>query len=290
MRMTDKDLSRFFREHKGRLQKPQADCLSQDFLLRATAGKLSRRERQRMAEHFSNCSDCADEYRLLLSVNSWSREAAGPENEIAPLRKSAGFFQVWGVPLLSAAAVLLLVVSIGMGARLIVLETGRSNLAATYKTQIEAQDRALEQIRKQLTDRAERDKQNAALTAEQRQPAFMQPQPNAAIVDLDPADLTRGLMQESARDIRIPVGAQVFTLILNTADQTTFPDYSLEILDAKSVAVWSGTGLEKSPAGNFTLALSRTSLPSGVYRMALYGVRGGQRQRIEEYSMRIRYE
>jgi hypothetical protein len=78
-------------------------------------------------------------------------------------------------------------------------------------------------------------------------------------------------------------------LILNVSGQPSHSGYALEILDQRGQRLWQGGGLHKSQFNNFTVTLSRRSFPAGQYRINLYGLRGGGRELVEGYALRIRY-
>ena len=118
--------------------------------------------------------------------------------------------------------------------------------------------------------------------------ALSQPQANVLIVDLYPADATRSSSSD-VTTMNVPAGANLITVILNTAAEYEYRDYSVEILDQSSTRIWQGERLRKTAFGNFTLMVPRRFLPAGHYQIQLRGVRGGRATVIEQYVVRIRY-
>jgi hypothetical protein len=51
--------------------------------------------------------------------------------------------------------------------------------------------------------------------------------------------------------------------------------------------LWNLEGLTRSEFGNFTLTLSRWSLPVGEIKIRLYGLRGKERNEIGGYKVRM---
>jgi len=119
--------------------------------------------------------------------------------------------------------------------------------------------------------------------------ALSQPQVNVPIIDLDPQGSTRAQSPGALTTIDVPSGAKLFTLILNITGEPSHPRYTLEISNQRGARVWHGSGLQKSPYNNFTVALPRQSFPAGQYRIKLYGERDGKKELLEEYAVRVQY-
>jgi hypothetical protein len=115
-----------------------------------------------------------------------------------------------------------------------------------------------------------------------------QPQPNVHVFDLYPADATRSSSSD-ATTMNVPPGANLITVILNTAAEHEYRDYSVDVLDQSGTRIWQGERLRKTAFGNFTLMVPRRFLPTGRYRIQLRGVGGGQATVIEQYAVRVRY-
>src|SRR5688572_17140250 len=61
-------------------------CLSADLMVRAGEGKLGASERESVARHLAQCADCAEDYRIALSVNEWAAQSADHYASLFPTR------------------------------------------------------------------------------------------------------------------------------------------------------------------------------------------------------------
>jgi anti-sigma factor RsiW len=305
MKVSHKELSRLYGEATARSVHRGAECLTEAALVRAAAGEISPFERAQLADHLSTCSDCAQEYRLALSLGSWAQQAAGlsvdadaPTDVVSERPGMAGIRRqgaqaLWGrSPFLSALAASLLIVSVGLSGWVVSFRRSSQLVATRLGEQLAARDRALEDTHRQLAEAARRSEQDATQVAALRRDleALSQPQLNEPVIDLDPRDSTRGLSTHAPRTLRIPATATVFTLVLNSTGQPSSPDYGLDILDQHGGVVWTGRGLHESPFATFTVAVPQRLLPAGRYRLTLYGLRGGRRDVIEDYGVVITYQ
>jgi hypothetical protein len=75
MKLREDELKNLWREETQRGAN-RKDCLSTEFLARAGAPDLSDSERAQMTAHLADCADCAEEFRLALSIRDWATEAA----------------------------------------------------------------------------------------------------------------------------------------------------------------------------------------------------------------------
>ncbi len=115
------------------------------------------------------------------------------------------------------------------------------------------------------------------------------PQTNVLVEDLTP--LSEGLRRDvdTTEEVVLPEGINDFTLTLYSADESTFPDYLLELIDLDGVVIWSAQGVKRNPNGAFTVRLTRDFLPAGDYRFVLSGVGDTGREEIAIYSLPVRY-
>lgn len=90
MKLTSEALNELYQQQTARSTRGQAECLTEETLLRAATGELSRSERQCVADHLMVCSDCAEEYRLIRSLKPWAEQVAAASGEPAPEAKAAG--------------------------------------------------------------------------------------------------------------------------------------------------------------------------------------------------------
>jgi len=90
MRLNSEDLRELYQRETSRSARATtANCLSGEVLARAAAGELNQSERQRAADHFATCSDCAKEYQALRTLKPWVEEvSANAGARVVPLTAS----------------------------------------------------------------------------------------------------------------------------------------------------------------------------------------------------------
>lgn len=76
MKLSDDDLKSLWQDDTSPAQDNRVDCLPTDLLTRAGAGELCADEREHVTAHLTQCAECAQEYRLALSIHDWSAPAA----------------------------------------------------------------------------------------------------------------------------------------------------------------------------------------------------------------------
>src|SRR5262249_44341979 len=115
-----------------------------------------------------------------------------------------------------------------------------------------------------------------------------QPSVNVPVEDLE-VDQPRGGAAGDVKTVTVPAGANLFTLLLRAKSGLSFPDYALEVIDDHGKRVFRVTGLHKSEADGFNVALPRWKLPAGQYHLRLYGLRAGKSESVGDYSIHVRY-
>jgi hypothetical protein len=116
------------------------------------------------------------------------------------------------------------------------------------------------------------------------------PQINAPIVSLEPQGSIRGQVENGARTIDLPAGANSYMLVLNVTGEQSHSGYQLDIEDLSGKVVRRIDGLHKTEHNTFTVGLSRQLLPAGSYRFRLYGIDAHKRKLVEDYAVRIRFK
>ncbi len=76
-------------------------------------------------------------------------------------------------------------------------------------------------------------------------------------------------------------------LILSTPRAPTHSAHSCEIIDQTGRAIWSTDRLEPTEFGTFTLLLSREAMPTGRYRIDLFGMNDAERVRLASFPLEI---
>ena len=261
----DGELAR--RYQQATAARSRRDCPSGETLARAAAGELSRAERELVVDHLAGCSDCAEEYRLATSLEPWAASAATGS---ARLRITPWLFG------LAAAAVVVISTSAGLWSY---FELRRSMLKIERVTELSRRSA----------------EETAGLQREVDRLA--QPHTNVVVADVFPPDAARGERESAGEQtIVVPTDARLFTVILNSNDAAPpgSNGYTLDVLGDNGSRVWRGEGLQRSRFGTFTVALPRTLLPAGRYRLVLrvadpQAAPTGSRI-VHEYPLHIRYE
>lgn len=76
-------------------------------------------------------------------------------------------------------------------------------------------------------------------------------------------------------------------LLLNLGDLREFPGYRLELVDPILGDLWGESGVARNSDGTFLLDLPAALLESKLYRVRLYGQRGGDRVPLAEYAFDV---
>jgi len=305
MKLTKDQLAQLYQQQTAR--QPHSACPATEELTQAAMGEMGEAERGRLADHLLGCRDCAGEYQLALSLQSWAltaaaelQPAAKTEAQLAPapvpLRVVAsepkpgwserlrGWFSL---PALGyAMAVPLLLVSLALIGWIASLRRENAQLAEA------ARHNAQQASQNQLSadEAARRAQQSETQIADLRKniEELSQPQINVPITDLMPRESSRGQGNDEVQRIDLPAGTNLFTVILNVTGQPNFADYALEVLDAQGQVVYQGRGLRKSAENTFTVALHQRLLPAGQYQFKLYGLNKGQRTLVQNYRVQLR--
>ena len=164
----------------------------------------------------------------------------------------------------------------------------------------------IEEAQKQLTDvqtqlveqNADRVLSNQELlgiqnnTLQKEMDEIAKPQLDAPVVDLDsnklppPTDPTK----EVVTTIEVPLTAAMFTVILHKPADKVYPNYLIELLDAKKPKpLWSGMKKQAPEPMNISLSLVRRNYPSGKYRLRLSGVDGKKKDLLETFNLDVKY-
>jgi hypothetical protein len=258
MTVEDGDLARSYQQTTA--ARSRRDCPSSETLARAASGDLTEDERRQIADHLGSCADCAQEYRLAISVKPWA-ESVTP----APTRPRF----IGQLPTLAAAAVVIVSLSLG---------------AWSYLALQRERERA-----RQAQGLADRTGQEA-IALRRDLDLLSQPQPDMVVADVFPIDANRGDRVIREQIISIPAGARWFSIILSVAEAAPDQPHTLEILNEAGARVWEGGGLHRSRYNSFTIALPRTLMAEGRYRFVLRTAAPGGQPIVHQYAVRLRYE
>ena len=323
MRLDSEGLRELYQRETARSnRRSSGNCLTEDMLARAAAGELKQSERESVADHLANCSDCSKEYLAIKSLRSWADDGFAKDDArpiALPASENGHRYRIAGDPALPqprinsrtvsfyfpyAVAAASLILSLALGALLISKSRENQRLLAEANSQAAEEVAQSRRLLEETTRRAEQESAarrvaeeelarreavesrttQRPVTAERSSPAV-----NVPIIDLNPQDAGRGDQNQNATTIQLPPDTDLFTLILNLSGDDSSQSYSLEVMDRNNKTIWTSRNLRKSPYNNFTVAMQRRSFPAGEYRLKIYGLRGGRRESIEEFAIRLLY-
>lgn len=164
----------------------------------------------------------------------------------------------------------------------------------------------IEEAQKQLADvqtqlvqtNAERVLSNQELlgiqnnTLQKEMDEIAKPQLDAPIVELDASKLSLPTdpTKEAVTTIEIPPTAAMFTVILHKPADKVYPNYLIELFDAKKTKpLWSGVKKPSPEPMKIALTLVRRNYPSGKYRLRLNGVDGKKKDLLEAFNLEVKY-
>lgn len=308
MQLSDEALKNLWQTETAR-GVSRRDCLSSETLLRAGAHELRAPEAERVAAHLAACADCAGEYQIALAVHDWAEEtvAQHPTPALQPSAPAPWWSRLVALfnPLTATLTAALLLVSLALGAAWLSFRRQNQTLTAQVQQQREELTAAatlkaqLSELQRQQAERpaiTEPADGQATLQAElarlkQELAQGAQPQLDVPQFDLDPAPATRGDNGSNANSatLNVPAAATVFTLNLPGAGSQPFPQYLIELQDAKtSQTVWSARR-NRDGETTFTLTLAKRGLTAGRYRIRVYGVQGRQKTQVQDYAVQLKY-
>ena len=233
MKLTEQETAALYRDATAR-REGGPECLDDEILLRASTNDLNAVERERIAAHIAQCSDCAREYRVARAMRPFAADA-----RLALGRRRVP--QWWAAAAAAVAAVVI----------------------ATYAWQTTA---TLRDVRRNLVfEQGElaHARREMARARSQVHP-FLPPVPQLAvpIVDVDPEPI-RGAATAVA-SVDVPAGTNELALVLHLPANVQAPA-ALAVIDAKGAVVWRGTATSGVDEGTLTIALPRNLIPTGSY-------------------------
>ena len=220
----------------------------EDLWVRLASGQLSEDEQARIVDHVLSCAECSVVYRAVSQV----RQGATAFDPAAPRHVSAGTVPFWKRPILSQALAASLTIA---AAGLLVWNVTLQQRAAELQAQL---DRTLRTPAPPLP----------TPPGPAPAPPAVQAYVNVPIIDLHPPSRVRGEGTQQ-QVISLQVNSALVTLIVNTERPRKAADLTLDLLDAKGTALWTGTGLTTQGDGPLSVALPTTLLRAGDYVFVL---------------------
>lgn len=306
------------------LEGPVGPHLQDEELIAYLREPLDAEDRERIEKHLVYCAACREEFLSVRAFfepaeaeeptvspqeiargwhEFWQRVAGLGAAEAAQPTPGKFRFLGRGLPGLgkfswlefALAAGLLVAVGVA-GLWTVRLERQQQHLVSSLQ-QEQQRTRALEQENERLKEQLERQREEQERALQRLDESWRarheteiarlrEPDLNLPLYDLFSQEaLVRAGRTDAINRITIPPTARRFGVILNGEGQPDYPHYELEIVDRRGHVVWKGRGLRRDRYGNFVLALDRTFLKPGEYRLHLFGRQQGQRSRIAQYIL-----
>jgi len=315
MKLNDEELKSLWQQDTRQATGSRQDCLSFELLVRAGEGKLHQAEREPVAGHLAVCADCAEEYRIALSVNEWAAQPA-THRPLAPAlvgqtTTQENWRRGWASQLkrltslspLAMATAALFVVILLLGVwlldlrhqnRMLVaqLNQQRDEFAESEPPNKDAEDSQSPRSEVSAPPAGQEDLKAENQKLKKELADLSQPQLDLPQIDVDPNGETRG-SSSSVRDsiitFNVPSAASSFTINSPGAGSKPFAHYMIELIDAKTnKVVWSGQR-RRDKETTFTLTLAKRGIPAGQYRIRVYGLDGQGKQLLSNYEINVKY-
>ena len=220
----------------------------EEMWVRLASGELSENERARIVDHVLSCAECTAVYRTIAHV----RQGASSFDPGAPRQVSNETAPIWRRPFWpQALAASLTIVAAGLLAWNVTLQKRTSELET--------------ELARTLQTPASPPRTPSEVAPA---PPAVQAHMNVPVVDLHPPSRVRG-EGTPQQVISLPTNNALVTLIVNTERPRRGGDFTLDLLDAKGTAVWTGTGLTPQGDGTLSVALPTALLRAGDYAFVL---------------------
>ena len=248
MKLTEREAAELFREMTARPERGIA-CLDDEMLVRVGTDTMNARDREHIAAHIAQCSDCARAYRVARGMRPF-----GAEIRRVPAQSSWRF---WAAAAAAAVVVISLAAWIWQTAGTI--RDLRGDLALKRQELSNARHTlAVERGRNQ-------------------HPALPPPLLDVPIIDVDSEPARGGTA--AVTTLTLPPGAEEVVLVLHLPDGMRAPA-RVEV-DNTSGPIWSGIA-QRIESSTLTIALRRTMIPPGTYAVR---VRASEREAV--FALRV---
>jgi hypothetical protein len=227
--------------------------------------------REVIDQHLHSCDTCAAELGLVRESRALLPAAEAPD------QVRSGPQRGWAY--LAAAAGLTMAVAASGWAIWSARRSADQIAAVTARyDQLAVENRALQESQQKQVDEVSR------LTGQVAR--LNVPQVNAVAVDLFPVSLSERSGSERLNTLTIPDGASV-TLLLHAPSAAAASEHEAIIVDAADRQLWSGAGLRRGAAGDYTLTLPAGFLAAGRYRIDIFRTDRGERRLVDRYALSV---
>jgi hypothetical protein len=284
MSVSDDDLRAIWQQGATDVSFDRSGCLTDVEWASLLSKEADDQERARAAEHIGACATCADEYRLLLPLQSWTaevEEALSPADAVHRARTSdwRGWFALPRRAFALAAAALLLITQ-GVPVYLLVKSRQQNSQLeaqlAQDKTALSSTQTSLATLQKQLQRRPPMQTAEQLTTQQPRVSQLSTPQLDIPIIDLDPRDTNSVRGSTRPQIVTIDAQTSLVTLILNFSPLASRSTLEVEVTDQSGSARWVGRTARDRSAASLTLALPTHDYAAGRYDIRVFDVTRGR--------------
>ncbi len=212
--------------------------------------------------------------------------------DVVPFRRPSRWRSMVGP--FALAASILLVMTVGLGRKLMRAERGHQAVVANHRTELaerEQERQRLEEDQRQDLARLKEEHQRTALEHQQRIAALeaaAQPKP---LINLPFVVLAAGQLRGEGETLEVATQASWILLILQVEDPGLYSRYRLDIRETTSQRpVWRSSGLEVTGLAELSVALPRVLVPDGQYELRLYGMRDSRAEKLMERILTVASE
>jgi|GEM_PF-5212291 len=204
------------------------DCPSEEMLMTAARNAATAQQRDAVAEHVAQCSDCARDFRIARSLVPWALEASKREDE-----------QEHNLSPFAIAATVAIAVTIPLIVWLILARTGSSRAIDHLNMEIARRDQEIRALRFNAIAMRGRIEQQTT------------PEIGAPIIDVD---------RNNPKTIDLANGARSFTLMVHLPFART---RSFELRDKDDRLLWRANA--DVSADTIPITFPRALTPAGQY-------------------------
>lgn len=242
--------------------------------------QLAPAERRAFQEHYFACEECFEQVqttaRFVAAVRQASRKGLLAESAAQPAAWWASLF----TPALGFAAAAALLLAFGW---LMFRQPATPHQEVAHEQQASPSPR-------QTSTPEQNTAQSASPTPERNERPKLQDQRELLAQNRAPS-----VLLESARDVSpssnqltLPANATSAILRIEVEPGSPFSGFQCQVFDSARRLITTGTGGKASARGSVAARLPAEALQDGKYLVKCYGVRGGQRELIGEYDLRVR--
>jgi hypothetical protein len=155
--------------------------------------------------------------------------------------------------------------------------------------QLQGELERLRQVSAEQGQQARQLQEQIAALREAERPSAGAQQVNAFVASVTALGATVRGEAPSGRVEEIPADRPAALMLSTQKASAGYPAYEIEVLDSNGKVRWSRKGLERSDEnGEYTPILPQGALAPGAYTIQIHGVRGGAREPLERYAIRVR--